>query len=190
MISKRGIVPVGLAIIGIVLLSSMIIILADNVQHKEISGYASLRECQNVEKRYARDYGRHNCSIDESTEECIRIKERYERDYAKKCNSASANVQLILSGTASADDENGNNDKVESSDLDSFTYDALTGSYLKWTGTSPGYEQYVGQSYKILYNVPKCGDNGCLILQGFDITSCSDCEDSSIVNGWTFEIYK
>ena len=188
--SKRGIIPVGLAIMGIIVLSSMIIILADNVQHKEISGYAALRGCQNVEKRYTRDYNKYNCSIDESTRKCIEIKARYDREHAKKCNADSIAVQLIISGTASADDDNGNNDKVESSDLNSFSYDALTGSYLKWTGTSPGYEQYVGQDYKILYNVPKCIDNGCVILQGFDITSCSECGDSSIVDGWTFEIYK
>jgi hypothetical protein len=188
--SKRGIIPVGLAIIGIVVLSSMLIIVADNVQHKDISGYASLRECQNVEKHYIRDYDRHNCSINESTKKCIEIKERYDREYAKKCNAASTAAQSILSGSASADDDNGNNDKVESSDLNSFDYDKLTGSYLKWTGTSPGYEQYVGQDYKILYNVPKCIDNGCVILQGFDITACSECADSSIVDGWTFEIYK
>jgi hypothetical protein len=188
--SKRGTVPIGLAIMGIVVLSSMLIILADNVQHKAISGYASKKACANVEKQYVKDYDKYNCSADESTTKCIEIKERYDRESKKKCHSGSADVQSILSGTASADDDNGNNDKVESSDLDSFNYDVLTGSYLKWTGTSPGYEQYAGQDYKILYNVPKCIDNGCVILQGFDITSCSDCADSSIVNGWTFEIYK
>jgi hypothetical protein len=89
-----------------------------------------------------------------------------------------------LTGTASGEEYNGGNDKVESSAFNSYDFDDLTNYKFRWTETSEGYEDYVGESYTIRYNNPNEG----VILNGFNIPECENCTQP-VVKGWNFEVY-
>ena len=92
--------------------------------------------------------------------------------------------ELLLTGTATGWEDNGANDKVESGQFNKYYYNELTGYKLKWKDAATENENYSGKEYKILYNTPDCANQGCVILEGFDL---SDGQANS-VNGWKFEV--
>jgi len=203
---KRGVVPVAASILGIILMSGFIVAVAaeynyDNNYRKSLVGLTTSEEkCSKLEQKFDKEFTKQKCNADNATKKCIKIAKKFDKDFRKKCQVVNGD-EIFLAGTASAEEDNGGNDKIESPSLNSYDYNSLTGYNLRWLKTSAGYEDYAGKSYTILYNTPKCVNHGCVILQGFDITdsslvkvqsndNSSQAQSSqSIVKGWTFEVY-
>ena len=192
--NKRGLIPIGLAIAGIILMSGALVSVAaeynyDNNYRKSIIGMTTQEErCTKLEQRFEKEYTKQKCDVDNETKKCEKLIKEFDKKFRKKCEINDEGDEVFLTGTASGQDENGANDKVESAHLNSYDFNDLTGYKFRWTETSEGYEDYAGKSYTILYNTPKCENQGCVILSGFNIPECENCSQP-IVKGWEFEVY-
>ena len=185
MASKKGAIPIALSIAGIVAVLAILFAAGQQLNNMTISGYAHKDYCSRIAENFEKYYEKSKCLEDNESQRCHNLVKKYTKRISERCTvSASSGDELLFTGTATGWEDNGANDKVESGTLSSYDYNELTGYKLKWKSTAVGYEDYSGKEYKILYNTPKCTNQGCVILEGFDIAD----GESNSVNGWKFEV--